>query len=63
MKKRPSVSVIMALYNGAAYLSPQLDSIVSQLAPEDEFLIIDDGSTDESLDIIRAYAQAWPQVQ
>ena len=63
MKKRPSVSVIMALYNGAAYLSPQLDSIVFQLAPEDEFLIIDDGSTDESLDIIRAYAQTWPQIQ
>lgn len=43
------VSVCMATYNGTAYLVEQLDSILAQLGPDDELVIVDDGSTDGTL--------------
>ncbi len=52
---RTPVSVCMATYNGARYLRLQLDSVLAQLGPDDELLVQDDGSTDETLDIIRSY--------
>ena len=52
-KKR--ISVAMPTYNGAAYLKDQLDSIISQLTSEDEIIISDDGSTDDTLQILRTY--------
>jgi glycosyltransferase involved in cell wall biosynthesis len=47
--------VCMATYNGARYLRPQLDSILAQLGPDDELLVQDDASTDETLEIIGSY--------
>ncbi|HET7723728.1 MAG TPA: glycosyltransferase family 2 protein, partial [Propionibacteriaceae bacterium] len=52
---RTPVSVCMATYNGARYLRLQLDSVLAQLEPHDELLVQDDGSTDETLDIIGSY--------
>ena len=49
------VSVCMATYNGALYLREQLDSILSQLNPDDELIISDDHSTDETSSIIDSY--------
>jgi glycosyltransferase involved in cell wall biosynthesis len=46
---RPKVSVCMAAYNGAQFVRAQLDSILPQLAPEDEIVIIDDASNDETV--------------
>lgn len=43
----------MATYNGADYLKPQLDSILSQLSENDELIISDDSSTDETIEIIQ----------
>ncbi len=48
------VSVCMATYNGAAYLQEQLDSILSQLGERDEVIVVDDGSTDATLDLLAA---------
>lgn len=45
----------MATYNGERYLRPQLDSILKQLAPNDELIISDDGSTDSTIEIIESY--------
>jgi len=45
----------MATYNGEKYLRPQLDSILKQLSAEDELIISDDGSTDNTLEIIGSY--------
>jgi glycosyltransferase involved in cell wall biosynthesis len=42
----------MATYNGAKYISTQLNSILSQLKLEDEIIIIDDCSTDDTVNII-----------
>ena len=45
----------MSVYNGARYLGEAIDSILGQTYRDFEFLIIDDGSTDDSVDIINAY--------
>ena len=47
------VSVCMATYNGSKYISKQLNSILSQLKLEDEIIIVDDFSTDDTVNIIK----------
>ena len=46
------ISVCIATYNGEKYIKEQLLSILSQIAPNDEVIISDDGSTDNTLQII-----------
>ncbi len=53
----PKVSVIMPVYNVAAYLKQCMNSVVNQTLRDIEIICVDDGSTDGSLDILRAYAQ------
>ncbi|ALS03185.1 alpha-L-Rha alpha-1,3-L-rhamnosyltransferase [Enterococcus silesiacus] len=50
------ISVCLATYNGEKYLEEQLASILPQLGSDDELIISDDGSTDETLAIIERYA-------
>jgi glycosyltransferase involved in cell wall biosynthesis len=49
------ISVCLASYNGAKYIHQQLSSIVTQLRDGDEVLVADDGSTDETLSLIRNF--------
>ncbi|MDQ1095139.1 glycosyltransferase involved in cell wall biosynthesis [Chryseobacterium sp. SORGH_AS909] len=49
------ISVCMATYNGEKYIKEQLDSILKQLSQNDEIIISDDGSNDETLSIIDRY--------
>ena len=51
----PKVSVIMPVYNGQDFLSEAIESILDQTFIDFEFIIIDDGSTDNSLNIIKTY--------
>ena len=51
----PLVSVIMPVYNGEKYLAEAIDSILAQTFTDFEFLIVDDGSQDNSAEIIRSY--------
>src|SRR5205823_3104415 len=51
----PQVTVLMTVYNGEHYLRPAMESILGQTFTDFEFLIIDDGSTDGSVEIIRSY--------
>jgi hypothetical protein len=51
----PTVSVLMAVYNGEAWLREAIDSILGQTFTDLEFVIVDDGSTDGSADIIASY--------
>ena len=53
----PEVSVIIPIYNTAAYLRKALDSICGQTLKELEIILIDDGSTDGSRGIIEEYAK------
>ncbi len=49
--KTPLISVIMPCFNAEAFLPEALDSVFAQTWPEVELLIVDDGSTDKSLEI------------
>jgi glycosyltransferase involved in cell wall biosynthesis len=48
-------SIALATYQGARFLQQQLESYLVQTRPPDELCISDDGSTDETLDVIRAF--------
>lgn len=51
----PTVSVIMPVYNAGEFLRSTIDSILAQTFTDFEFVIIDDGSTDSSLEILEEY--------
>lgn len=51
----PMISVVMPVYNGEKYLKEAIDSILNQTFTDFEFLIINDGSTDETEEIILSY--------
>lgn len=53
--KYPSVSIIVPCYNQGKYIKECLDSIVNQTFKDYEVIIVDDCSTDNSLDIIKQY--------
>jgi glycosyltransferase involved in cell wall biosynthesis len=57
------VSILMATYNGVSYIAEQLDSIVAQAAADDEIIIVDDGSSDGTLQILGAYASRFPTIR
>ena len=49
----PPVSVVMAVYNGAEHLGATLDSILGQTFADFELIVVDDGSTDATPEILR----------
>ena len=49
---RESVSVCMASYNGAFYIKQQIEAILPQLGQEDELIIVDDCSVDDTIEVI-----------
>ncbi len=57
------VSVIIPIYNAYDYLRPAMDSVIDQTLREIEIICIDDGSTDHSLDIVKAYQAADQRVR
>ena len=54
-QEHPLITVLMPVYNAQNDLRGAIDSILNQSYPHFEFLIIDDGSSDESANIIRSY--------
>ncbi|PJJ79452.1 glycosyltransferase family A protein [Mucilaginibacter auburnensis] len=52
---KPLISVIIPVYNAALYLQECIESVIAQTWPNLEIIIIDDGSTDESLSVAQQY--------
>jgi glycosyltransferase involved in cell wall biosynthesis len=53
---KAKISVIMPVYNGEKYLQTSIESILSQTFTNFEFLILNDGSTDRTAEILKYYA-------
>jgi len=51
----PRISVCMATYNGSEWVAEQLDSIFAQLDTTDEVIIVDDASTDNTVQVVQNY--------
>lgn len=60
---RPAVSVIIPVYNAEKYLRECLDSVLGQSLKEIEVICVDDGSTDNSLEILQKYAETAPRLR
>ena len=56
----PLLCVAMCTYNGASYVRGQLDSIVRQSLLPDELLVCDDGSTDDTVQLVREFSAKAP---
>ncbi|MFY8035938.1 MAG: glycosyltransferase family 2 protein [Cyclobacteriaceae bacterium] len=56
----PSVSIVLATYNGEKYLRAQLDSLFAQTYPLLEIIAVDDCSSDSTVSILKEYAAAHP---
>jgi glycosyltransferase involved in cell wall biosynthesis len=54
-KIRKMISVCMATYNCEKYIAEQVESILAQLGQEDELVVSDDGSTDNTLKILESF--------
>lgn len=54
------VDILMAVYNGEAYLRPQIESIIGQSYTKWRLIIGDDGSDDGTVSIVREYIQKYP---
>ena len=61
--KFPKISVIIPLYNGGKYLNNSLRSIQNQNLKEIEIIIIDDYSTDDSLNYVEKFMQDEPRIR
>lgn len=57
------VTIVLATFNGANFLAEQLDSLIAQTETQWKLLIRDDGSSDDTLEIIRRYAQNDKRIQ
>ena len=58
----PKVSVVMSVYNGERLLRQAVESILNQTFPDFEFIVVDDGSTDGTAEILSGYAKADPRL-
>lgn len=55
MKRYPRVSVVIPTYNCDRYLAEAIDSVFSQQYQDYELLVIDDGSTDDTAELVKGY--------
>lgn len=55
MKTLPKISIVTPTFNAARYLAQAIESIAIQRYPHVEYIVVDGGSTDDTLDIVKAH--------
>ncbi|MFW9082003.1 glycosyltransferase family 2 protein [Pseudomonas sp. P2757] len=60
LNDKPTVCVVIPLYNGAASIGQTLDSLTEQTRHPDKVIVIDDGSTDQGPQIVRDFVAPFP---
>jgi len=63
MSTSPAISVVAGAYNAQRYLAEMIDSFLAQTFADFELIVVDDGSTDSTADILRSYAGRDPRVK
>lgn len=63
MMNKYKVSVLIPCYNSERYIAQTLDSCLGQTCKDIEIIVVDDGSTDNSIKIIEAYASKYPNIR
>jgi glycosyltransferase involved in cell wall biosynthesis len=63
IRTKPTLSVVLGNYNHARFLPRAIETITHQTRPPDEFLIVDDASTDNSVEVIESYAARFPYIR
>jgi succinoglycan biosynthesis protein ExoO len=63
MNDKPAISILMANYNGAAFLPAAIESLQKQTLTNWELIVVDDVSKDDSVAIANAFAAADPRVK
>lgn len=59
----PLVSVIMPAYNAGSYIAAAIDSVLGQTYPRVELIVVDDGSTDDTVPVVESIASADDRVR
>ena len=57
MSYAPTISLVMSVYNAGRFLRPAMESVLAQTFGDVEYVVIDDGSSDESPKVLREYAE------
>ena len=61
--KLPSLSVVVPNYNHSQYLPACIRAIATQSVPADEIIVVDDASTDNSVEVLQGLARQYPSVK
>jgi glycosyltransferase involved in cell wall biosynthesis len=63
MTKDSLVSIIIPAYNAESFITQTLDSVLTQTYPNFEAIVVDDGSSDRTVEIVEQYAQQDPRIK
>ena len=58
----PTITVLMSCYNATRWLAESIESVLNQTFTEFEFIIVDDGSVDNTLDVLRVFSARDPRI-